>query len=194
MESECSSIQVNKPEIEKAIRSLLLAVGENPDREGLKETPARVAKMYQELLCGFTGEYKCNPTSFSQNHYDEIILLKDIPIYSLCEHHLLPFLGQAHVAYIPDKDRLLGISKLARIVEKYARRFQIQERMTTQIADEIEKSISPKGIAVIIKAEHFCMTMRGVKKPGSKTITSVMRGCFYKDDKARIEILKLMEF
>lgn len=160
---------------------LLEAIGENPKREGLIDTPSRVSKMYEEILCNV------NPCSIDENlkifttqNEDEMILVKDIPIYSICEHHLLPFFGKAHVAYIPSKNKITGLSKLVRIVDFFSKRPQLQERLTTEIADSLVKQLSPKGILVVIEAEHMCISMRGIKKPGAQTITSAIRGIFRK--------------
>ncbi len=161
------------------MREILIAVGENPDREGLQATPARVARMYAEIFAGLhedPGEHL--PATFEADH-DELVLVRDIPIYSVCEHHLLPWLGKAHVAYIPGEDgRVTGLSKLARLVEGFAKRPQVQERLTSQIADTMVQKLSPIGVLVVIEAEHLCMSMRGVKKPGAVTVTSAVRGHF----------------
>ncbi len=185
---------MNKKKIERAISSLLEAVGEDPQREGLKETPRRVANFYEEALAGM----KVNPAKvlnvyYEKEEHEEIVLLKDIPLYSLCEHHLLPFFGKAHIAYIPKRQRLLGISKIARLVEILSRRLQLQERLTKQIADTLMKIAQPLGVLVVIEAEHFCMTMRGIKKAGSSIVTSAIRGLFLKDAKARAEALSLIK-
>lgn len=177
MATKYADSQVNRPAVEQAIQDLIRGLGEDPEREGLRDTPKRVALMYEEILAGRKGEVKI--TAFAEEAYDEMIVLKDIPFYSLCEHHLLPFFGKASVAYIPRKN-LLGISKLARYVEKYARRLQVQERMTTQIAKAIQREVNPRGIGVVVSAEHLCMTMRGAKKPGVLTVTSCLTGSFKK--------------
>ena len=183
---------MDKIKIEKAIKDLLIAVGENPEREGLKETPERVARMYEEIL----GGYRENPSKILKilkgENFDEIVLIKDIPFYSLCEHHLLPFYGKAHVGYIPKDNRITGISKLIRVVGTFSKRLQIQERLTTQVAEAIEEALKPKGVIVVMEAEHLCMIMRGVKKPGSKVRTSVVRGIFRKNEKTRMEALSLI--
>lgn len=180
-------------EVEGAVKVLLKALGENPDREGLKETPNRVARMYGEIFAGYnqTPEDILRKDFDSEGHQD-MVLVKDIPFYSHCEHHMVPFYGVAHIAYIP-KERVVGISKLARLVECFARRLQIQERMTSQIADAIEEVLEPEGIAVVVTAEHMCMTMRGVQKPGAKTTTSAMRGVFSEEASARAEFLSLIK-
>lgn len=184
---------MDKKRIEKAVREILLAVGENPDRADIKDTPRRVAEMYGEILSGT----KANPAKelevvFEKDH-DEIVLLKGIPLYSICEHHLLPFIGKAHVAYIPSNNKVTGLSKLARVVDAFAKRLQVQERLTTDIADLIMKKLEPKGVMVIIEAEHLCMSMRGVKKPGVLTITSAVRGVFRQNEKTRAEAMALIK-
>ncbi|MFH1714734.1 MAG: GTP cyclohydrolase I FolE [Elusimicrobiota bacterium] len=185
--------KIDKPKIEKAVRDILEAIGENINREGLKNTPQRVARMYEELVAGsFKNPEDDLRVYYEEENYEEIVLIKDIPLYSMCEHHLLPFVGKAHVAYIPNKDKITGLSKIARVVETCSRRLQLQERLTTQIADAINNVIEPQGVMVVIEAEHFCMTMRGVKKPGSKTVTSVMRGVFLKDARTRSEAMSLI--
>ncbi|MCD6220056.1 GTP cyclohydrolase I FolE [Candidatus Calescamantes bacterium] len=183
---------MDKERIKKVIHELLIAIGENPEREGLKETPDRVARMYEEILSGYKEDAQSLLKVLKGENFDEIVLVKDIPFYSLCEHHLLPFHGKAHVGYIPQDNRITGISKLVRVVEVFSKRLQLQERLTTQIAEAIEKSIRPKGVIVIIEAEHLCMTMRGVKKPGSKVKTSVVRGIFRENEKTRLEALNLI--
>ncbi len=177
--------------VKKAIKEILLAVGEDIDREGLKRTPERVARTYAELLGGMREDPKEHLRSVFTENYDEIVLLRDIPFYSICEHHLLPFIGSAHVAYLP-KGRVLGVSKLARIVDTFARRLQAQERLTYQIADFIMDSLKPQGVAVVLEASHSCMTIRGIKKPGSVMVTSALRGIFKRDPKSRSEVLSLM--
>jgi len=177
--------------IEKAVREILWAVGEDIGREGLKETPERVARMYAELLAGMHEDPKEHLRSVFAENYDEIVLLRDIPFYSICEHHLMPFIGQAHVAYLPS-GAILGISKLARIVVCFARRLQAQERLTYQIADFIMNSLKPQGVAVVLEASHSCMTIRGIKKPGSMMVTSAVRGIFKRDPKSRSEVMSLM--
>ena len=177
--------------IEKAIKEILLAVGEDIEREGLKDTPRRVASMYAELLTGMQEDPQENVSSIFTENYNEIVLLRDIPFYSICEHHLMPFIGTAHVAYLPS-GVVLGVSKLARIVDCFARRLQVQERLTDRIADFIMDSLDPKGVAVVLEAAHSCMTIRGIKKPGSVMVTSALRGIFKKDPKSRSEVLSLM--
>jgi len=183
--------KVDQARIEKAVREILLAVGEDIDREGLKDTPKRVAKMYQELLGGHFEEPKKHLKSIFNENYDEIVLLRDIPFYSMCEHHIMPFIGKAHVAYLPD-GKVLGISKIARIVEAFSRRLQVQERLTTPIADFMMNELTPKGVAVVLEASHSCMTIRGVKKPGSAMVTSALRGIFIRDQRSRSEVLSLI--
>ena len=176
---------------EKAIRDLLLAIGEDPDRPGLAETPKRCAKMYAELLAGTDSDAQEHLSKQFDVPHSEFLLEKDIPFYSLCEHHLLPFFGKAHIAYLPN-DRVIGLSKLARTVEVYARRLQLQEQMTTQIADDIMRHLDARGVMVVIEAEHLCMTMRGVKKPGAKTITTCVRGAFEEQAELRATVLSLI--
>jgi len=183
--------QYDLERVEAAVRELLAAMGEDPKRPGLLETPRRVADMYRELLAGMETKPSEILKSLDGDEHDEVVLVRDIPLYSLCEHHLLPFVGKAHVAYVP-KGKMVGLSKIARIVECYARRLQIQERLTTQIADALMKSLSPKGVLVVVEAEHLCMTMRGVKKPGAMTTTSVVRGLFRRNPASRAEALSLV--
>ena len=183
---------VDTKRIEKAVREILLAVGENIEREGLKETPERVARMYAELLAGMQEDPKEHLGSVFTENYDEIVLLRDIPFYSICEHHLMPFIGSAHVAYLPS-GAILGISKLARIVDCFARRLQAQERLTYQIADFIMNNLKPQGVAVVLEASHSCMTIRGIKKPGSVMVTSAVRGIFKRDPRSRSEVMSLMQ-
>ncbi len=177
--------------IEKAVTEILTAVGEDTEREGLKKTPGRVARMYTELLAGMQEDPKEHLRSVFTENYDEIVLLRDIPFYSICEHHLMPFIGSAHVAYLPSGS-VLGVSKLARIVDCFARRLQAQERLTYQIADFIMNSLKPQGVAVVLEASHSCMTIRGIKKPGSIMVTSALRGIFKRDPRSRNEVLSLM--
>ncbi len=183
---------MDEEKIQKAVRMILEAIGEDPEREGLRETPLRVAKMCGEIFSGMKEDPGMHlEVCFTEEH-EEMVLVKDIPLYSFCEHHLLPFFGKAHVAYIPRKGKITGLSKLARVVEGYARRPQLQERLTTQIADSIMKVLNPLGVIVIIEAEHMCMTVRGVKKPGSQTITSAVRGLFRTNSATRAEALSLI--
>jgi len=185
---------MNKKKLREAVKLILEAAGENPLREGLKKTPERVAKMYEELLGGYSikSPEKILSAVYKNEKYSEIILVRDIPFYSLCEHHILPFFGTAHVAYIPKDRALLGLSKIPRLVDAFARRLQIQERLTQQIADTINTSLKPLGVMVIINAEHLCMTMRGVKKPGTRMTTSALRGSFMTDAKVRAEAMTLI--
>ena len=183
---------MDEERIKKAVRAILEAVGERPDREGLKDTPQRVANMYKEIFGGIAKNPASELKILKGHNFDEIVLVKDIPFYSMCEHHLLPFHGKAHVAYVPDGNRIVGISKLPRVVEVLSRRPQIQERLTTQIADVINETIKPKGVMVVVEAEHLCVTMRGIKKSGSKVKTSVVRGIFRENEKTRAETLALI--
>jgi GTP cyclohydrolase I len=178
---------------EAAVRELLIACGEDPDREGLRETPARVARAYREMFAGlFLDPDAVLERTFDEGH-DELVLVKDIPMYSQCEHHLVPFHGMAHVGYIPDvAGRVTGLSKLARLVDLYARRPQMQERLTSQVADALVRRLQPQGVIVVIEAEHLCMAMRGVRKPGSTTTTSAVRGLFKTSASSRSEVLSLM--
>ncbi|MYH41801.1 MAG: GTP cyclohydrolase I FolE [Chloroflexi bacterium] len=179
------------PGLTGLLRELLVAVGEDPDRRGLVDTPGRMARMYQELFEGlFLDPEEVLAVSFEEDH-DEMVILREIPFYSMCEHHLLPFHGQAHVGYLPD-GRIVGLSKLARAVEIFAKRPQVQERLTTQIAECIERVLGARGVGVVIEAEHLCMTARGIRKPGSRMVTSAMRGVFRRDPESRAEFLQLI--
>ncbi|MDP9226571.1 MAG: GTP cyclohydrolase I FolE [Actinomycetota bacterium] len=182
--------EIDRPRIESAVREVLEAVGEDPDRDGLQRTPDRVARMYEELFWGlYSSPEEVLNVVFESDH-DEMIMVRDIPLYSMCEHHLLPFIGRAHVAYIPnEKGQITGLSKLARVVDLLSHRPQVQERLTTQIADAIEKVLLPRGVLVVLEAEHLCMTMRGVSKPGSRTITSAVRGMFRDNESTRAEAM-----
>jgi GTP cyclohydrolase IA len=184
---------VDRPRAEAAIRELLIAVGEDPDREGLRDTPARVARAYAEIFAGlYTDPDSVLDKTFDEQH-QELVLVKDIPIFSSCEHHLVPFHGVAHVGYIPGENgRVTGLSKLARVVDLYARRPQVQERLTAQVADAIVRKLGPRGVIVVIEAEHLCMGMRGVRKPGSRTTTSAVRGMFQSSPSSRAEALSLI--
>ncbi|HEY8748878.1 MAG TPA: GTP cyclohydrolase I FolE [Tepidisphaeraceae bacterium] len=182
---------VDVPRIEKAVREILLAIGEDPDREGLIKTPNRVARAYGEMVAGLKSDPRIHLHTVFHEQYQEVVLLRDIPFHSICEHHLLPFIGRAHVAYIPD-GKVVGLSKLARLVDGYARRPQVQERLTTQIADALMEELNPIGAACVIEAEHTCMTIRGVKKHGATMVTSELRGIFKKESASRAEILSLM--
>jgi GTP cyclohydrolase I len=183
--------QVDVPRIEKAVREILLAVGEDPDREGLLKTPNRVARAYGELVAGLQEDPRRHLKTVFNERYDEIVLLRDIEFHSLCEHHLLPFTGRAHLAYLPD-GKVVGLSKLARLVEGFARRPQVQERLTTQIADALMEELSPSGVAVVLEASHTCMTIRGAAKPGSTMVTSALRGIFKDNPSSRAEVLALI--
>lgn len=186
--------KIDKQKIEKAVRDILIAIGENPDREGLKDTPKRVAKFYEEIFSGYSQKPQDVLTVYYETEeHEEVVLEKNIPFYSVCEHHLLPFFGKIHIAYIPHKKRLLGISKLARLVEVFSKRLQLQERLTKHIAEAIMEKAKPLGVMVVCEAEHLCLSMRGVKKPGHKIVTSCMRGLFLKDLRARMEVLELIK-
>jgi GTP cyclohydrolase IA len=177
--------------IERAVREILLAVGEDPDREGLVETPSRVARMYAEMFSGLAQDPRQHTQKFFSQDYDEIVLVRDISFCSMCEHHLLPFIGQAHVAYIPD-GKVIGLSKIARVVEVISRRPQVQERMTEEIANLLVNELGAKGVAVVIEASHSCMTIRGIKKPGSSMVTSAMKGIFRSNLSSRAEVMQLI--
>jgi len=179
--------------IERAIREILLAIGEDPDRNGLRDTPARVARAYAEQFSGLAQRPEDVLTTVFDADHDEMVLVRDIEMYATCEHHLAPFFGHAHVGYIPnDKGQITGLSKLARLVDIFARRPQVQERMTSQIADALMNVLEPRGAIVVIEAEHLCMTMRGVRKPGAKTVTSAVRGIFLDSDRTRAEAMSLL--
>ena len=178
---------MDRKRIEAAVREILLALDENPDSDGLRDTPARVARMYEEILAGKDEEPGAHLETTFDVSYNEIVVLKEIPFYSLCEHHMMPFFGKAHVAYLP-KGRIVGLSKLARLVEGFARRLQVQERLTVQIADTLMDQLKPRGVAVLLEGSHSCMTMRGIKKPGSVMVTSALRGLFMTDHASRDEV------
>ena len=178
--------------IENAVREILIAVGEDPEREGLLETPNRVARMYGEVFSGLHRDIKKDIKTFTETGNDEMILIGDIPFYSMCEHHLLPFHGKAHVVYVPRNGKILGLSKVARIVDTLSRKPQLQERLTSEIADTIQEAVDAMSVCVVIEAEHLCMTMRGIRKPGSKTVTSAMRGGCRSDARTRSEALALI--
>ncbi len=182
---------VDLPRIERAVREILAAVGEDPDREGLRETPGRIARMYAELFAGLHEDPRRHLSKFFTEKCDELVLVRDIRFNSMCEHHMLPFLGKAHVAYLPGP-RLVGLSKLARVVESVARRPQVQERMTEQIADLLVQELQAKGVGVVIEAEHTCITIRGVRKPGSICVTSAMKGVFRTGSSTRAELMTLI--
>lgn len=181
------------PRIERAVREILLAIGEDPDRNGLADTPARVARMYAEQFVGLRQRPEDVLTTVFDSEHDEIVLVRDIEMFSMCEHHLVPFFGKAHIGYIPnEKGEITGLSKLARVVDVYARRPQVQERMTCEIANALQGILEPRGVIVVIEAEHLCMSMRGVRKPGAKTMTSAVRGIFRDDTRTRAEAMSLM--
>ncbi len=186
-------MSIDAQRVERAVTELLEAIGEDPDRDGLQRTPARVAHMYAELFAGLDEDPGSHlEVTFAADH-DEMVMVRDIPFASLCEHHLIPFMGRAHVAYIPaDDGRITGLSKLARLVDGYARRLQVQERMTSQIANAVEAALAPKGVLVVVEAEHLCMSMRGVKKPGTLTVTSSVRGLFRTDSATRAEAMQFV--
>lgn len=190
-ESNNEDIHVDHERIERAVREILIAVGEDPDREGLLETPGRVARMYAEMFSGLHREPRLHLQKVFTEKYDEVVLIKDISFCSMCEHHLLPFSGKAHVGYLPD-GKVVGLSKLARVVEEIARRPQVQERMTEHIAELIETELGARGVAVVLEASHSCMTIRGIRKPGSMCLTSAMRGVFRENLSSRAEILGLI--
>lgn len=185
-------MQVDRQKIEQAVRMILEAIGEEPTREGLVDTPFRVAKMYEEIFSGLTQDASEHFSIYFHEVHDEYVLVKDIPFYSMCEHHLIPFFGKIHIAYVPGKERVVGLSKLARAVNTITRRPQLQERITTQLVDTIMQRLEAKGAMVVVEAEHLCMSMRGVNKPGTKTITTATRGTFKEDVKTRAEILQLI--
>ncbi|MEW6008632.1 MAG: GTP cyclohydrolase I FolE [Candidatus Omnitrophota bacterium] len=183
---------MDKKKIEKAVELLLEAIGENIKRKDLRDTPSRVADMYEEIFSGVKQDPEKAVEVILDQKHDEIVLLRDIPLYSICEHHMLPFIGKAHVAYIPKSGRVTGLSKLARVVDILSKRLQVQERLTTQIADILMRKLKPLGVMVVVEAEHLCMSMRGVKKPGTVTITSAVRGIFKDNFKTRSEALSLI--
>ncbi|GAA0335265.1 GTP cyclohydrolase I FolE [Actinoallomurus spadix] len=184
---------IDQARIEKAVREILLAVGEDPDRDGLLDTPARVARAYAEQFAGLRQRPEDVLTTVFDADHDEMVLVKDIEVYSTCEHHLVPFHGVAHVGYTPNaRGQITGLSKLARLVDVYARRPQVQERMTSQVADALMEFLKPRGVIVVIEAEHLCMTMRGVRKPGAKTVTSAVRGDFRESPSTRAEAMSLI--
>ena len=184
---------MDKKKIKRAVRGMLEAIGENPDRPDLKKTPERVADMYEEIFSGISADPSRELEVLLTEKHDEIVLLKGIPLYSVCEHHLLPFIGKAHIAYVPKNNKVTGLSKLARVVETLSKRLQVQERLTTEIADTVMKKLKPMGVMVIIEAEHLCMSMRGVKKAGVLTVTSAVRGIFKENSKTRSETMALIK-
>jgi GTP cyclohydrolase I len=185
---------VDLPRIAAAVREILIAIGEDPDRDGLVNTPMRMARMYEEVFAGLRENPDTHLQVMFEAEHDEMVMVRDIPMTSMCEHHLVPFMGKAHVAYIPGEDgRVTGLSKLARLVDAYAKRPQVQERLTAQIADEIERTLQPRGVLVVIEAEHLCMSMRGVRKPGASTVTSAVRGQFRDSTATRFEAMRFIE-
>ena len=185
---------VDTARIERAVLEILEAIGEDPARDGLLETPARVARMYAEICAGLHEDPAVHLKTTFEAHHDEMVMVRDIALYSLCEHHLAPFIGKAHVAYIPNDDgRVIGLSKFARLIEGYARRPQVQERLTSQVADALEGSLDPKGVMVVIEAEHLCMSMRGVQKAGATTVTSAVRGLFRRNVATREEAMRFIQ-
>ncbi|MBA3654274.1 MAG: GTP cyclohydrolase I FolE [Actinobacteria bacterium] len=186
-------VSIDRGRIEKAVREILEAVGEDPDRDGLVQTPERVANMYAEIFVGIDEDPAELLTVTFEAGHDEMVMVRDMPFFSTCEHHLVPFFGKAHVAYIPNEDgRITGLSKLARVVDAFARRPQVQENLTTQVADAIEQGLQPRGVLVVIEAEHLCMAMRGVQKPGTTTLTSAVHGLFRSDPATRAEAMQLI--
>ncbi len=184
---------VDHDAIVEAVRQILIAVGENPERDGLRDTPDRMARFFSEVLGGLREEPGRHLTVQFESGYDEVVMVRDITLYSLCEHHMVPFFGVAHVAYIPNKSGCItGLSKLARLVDGYAKRLQVQERLTTEIAEEIERVLQPRGVMVVVEAEHLCMSMRGVRKPGAQTVTSAVRGIFRTNAATRQEGMRLL--
>ena len=185
---------VDLPRIAAAVREILIAIGENPDRDGLLDTPGRVARMYEEVFSGMRELPDQHLQVMFEADHDEMVMVRDIALTSMCEHHLVPFIGKAHVAYIPNEDgRVTGLSKLARLVDAYAKRPQVQERLTSQVADELEQTLQPRGVLVVIEAEHLCMSMRGVRKPGASTVTSAVRGLFRTNSATRFEAMRLID-
>jgi GTP cyclohydrolase I len=183
-------VTIDRDKIEAGVRAILEGIGEDPDRGGLRDTPARVARMYEEICAGVGVDASQVVTVVDGADFDEMIMVRDIPLYSICEHHLIPFIGKAHVAYIPNKSQqITGLSKIARVVDTIAKKPQVQERLTTEIADAMNTALSPRGVFVALEAEHLCMTMRGIKKPGSVTVTSAVRGLFRTDARTRQEAM-----
>ena len=185
---------MNRDKIAEAVKMILEAIGEDANREGLLDTPKRVANMYAELFSGLNQDPRKHlQTCFVEDGHDEIVLVKDISFYSMCEHHLLPFYGKAHVAYLPSDGKIVGLSKLVRVIESYSRRPQLQERLTSNVADTLTEELNPKGVVVVVEAEHLCMSIRGVGKPGSVTVTSAVRGLFRRNPSSRIEVFSLIK-
>src|ERR1700681_3583672 len=192
LEKKKKPAPVDLERLAREVRLILEGIGEDPDREGLRETPRRVAEMYAELTAGMREDPNQHVVPLSGNKHDEMVIVKDISIASMCEHHLAPFVGKCHIAYIPKQGRILGISKLARLAETFSRRLQLQERLTTDIANTLFEGLKPLGVMVVIEAEHTCMTLRGVRKPGAKTVTSAVLGGFRKDPRTRAEAMALI--
>jgi GTP cyclohydrolase I len=185
---------IDQARIEKAVREILIAIGEDPDRDGLLDTPARVARMYAEIFSGLHEDPADHLRVTFEAGHDEMVMVRDIPMYSACEHHMLPWVGKAHLAYIPNDDgRVIGLSKFARLVDGFARRPQVQERLTSQVADALQAKLEPKGVMVVIEAEHLCMSMRGVRKPGTTTVTSAVRGLFRTSVATREEAMRFVQ-
>lgn len=188
-----STTVVDKPRIERAVREILAAIGEDPDRDGLLDTPSRVARMYEEVCSGLREDPSEHLLKMFEADHDEMVMVRDIPLHSLCEHHLVPFVGKAHVAYIPNmQGRITGLSKIARLVDGFARRPQVQERLTQQIATALDKTLEPRGVLVVIEAEHLCMSMRGIRKSGSSTVTSSVHGVFRENASSRMEAMQFI--
>lgn len=188
-----STTVVDKPRIERAVREILAAIGEDPERDGLLDTPSRVARMYEEICSGLREDPSEHLLKMFEADHDEMVMVRDIPLHSLCEHHLVPFVGKAHVAYIPNmQGRITGLSKIARLVDGFARRPQVQERLTQQIATALDKTLEPRGVLVVIEAEHLCMSMRGIRKSGSSTVTSSVHGVFRENASSRMEAMQFI--
>ncbi|MDH3707801.1 MAG: GTP cyclohydrolase I FolE [Acidimicrobiia bacterium] len=186
--------EVDQPRIQAAVRELLIAIGEDPDRDGLVDTPSRVARMYAEVCAGLHVDPSQHLAKTFEVSHDEMVMVRDIPLYSLCEHHLIPFVGKAHCAYIPEAGgRVTGLSKMARLVDGYARRPQVQERLTQQIAGAMVEMLQPQGVLVVLEAEHLCMSMRGIRKPGASTVTSAVHGSFRDETSTRLEAMRFLE-
>ncbi len=185
-------LAVDRPRIERAVLEILKAIGEDHAREGLRGTPRRVAEMYEEIFAGMRRRPEDDLIVFQDETHEEMVLVRDIPFYSICEHHLMPFSGKAHIAYIPNKNRITGLSKLPRILDTFARRPQLQERLTTQVADSMMRLLRPQGVLIVVEAEHLCLTMRGVRKPGSLMVTSAVRGVFERSGRTRSEALAFL--
>ncbi len=188
-----TTIVVDKPRIERAVREILTAIGEDPERDGLLDTPSRVARMYEEVCSGLREDPSNHLLKVFEADHDEMVMVRDIPLHSLCEHHLVPFIGKAHVAYIPNmQGRITGLSKIARLVDGFARRPQVQERLTQQIAAALDKTLEPRGVLVVLEAEHLCMSMRGIRKSGSSTVTSSVHGVFRENAASRMEAMQFI--